>query len=385
MSDRGEEARARTAVAQAVGILGFLLTNTTNELSPLVEALEKYFMAQGRNRHDSVSDSSADEASDVARFEAACIESWSLLHTVMPVSHVEERLADGLLDKLFELLEASPATGVRVTLAESIALLLELCYVGDEAAEDTESFFRTHLGNALNGFLDLLRQFNTECTKHKSKRDRQSQRKTFREVLDYAEQLQRHLGGGVGGTPANENGHVDGVAKSGPSIQVSRTEHIALNSWSLQRYYDALRQLLGPGLNAHLRGNTLVRNMFELGEPVSAAPAEAPAPARGDASSGEEETGGGGGGAGRRRAHQKKGGNSNKGGDEAGSHERHGGKPERRRGDTGGEEGSSSSEGGGALTKLERVQAHQAQDRVRTKQRSRFKDKRFDRGVLDYD
>lgn len=348
-------------------------------------------MTQGRrNRHDSdsVSESATDEASDTARFEMACIESWALLQTVMPVAHVEGRLEDGLLDKLFEQLEVSASTGVHVTLCESIALLLELCYTGDESADEPDSYFRTHLGNALAGFLDQLRAFNTECTKHKSKRDRQSQRKTFREVLDYTEQLQRalgHVGGAAGGALENGNGHLEGVAKSGATIQVSRTERIELTSWCLQRYYDALRQLLGPGLSAHLRGNRLVRSIFELGEPTSAPSAEAPAPARADASSGDEaETGGG--GAGRRRvARQKKGGNTNKGG-EAGSRERRSGagghRAERER-QGGNDEGSSGSEG--TLTKLERVQVHQAQDRVRTKQRSRFKDKRFDRGCLDYD
>ncbi|XP_028418669.1 interferon-related developmental regulator 1-like [Dendronephthya gigantea] len=41
-----------------------------------------------------------------------------------------------------------------------------------------------------------------------------------------------------------------------------------LCTWTQRRQYASFKELLGPGINLHLKENPLLRDIFELGQPV---------------------------------------------------------------------------------------------------------------------
>ncbi|XP_054287052.1 interferon-related developmental regulator 2-like [Macrosteles quadrilineatus] len=165
---------------------------------------------------------------DLANLHAAALSAWSLLLTIIDI----HAFNDPNLGQIVGLLD-SPHLEVRMAAGEVIALMLER---GRQYDDDYE-------WEASEQLIDKLRQLATDSHKYRAKKDRKTQRSSFRDILKYVE---------------------DDMP---PNIQVRfGQETLALDSWCKKKQYDAFCQVLGSGMNLHLSENDLLREVFELGE-----------------------------------------------------------------------------------------------------------------------
>ena len=260
-------------------MLGFLVLTDENLVLTLFEALERMFLEGEapplQRTFNSFSEGTSPDVEhattpgsmalpgELAALETSCLESWALLLTVLAPGVSRDKLRHTHLSRLLPLLDKADVD-LRVGAAEAIALLLERAF-GEMHADATEANANE---DALTPFqmlvqeegedfvapaLSTLRQLANESTKHKSKRDKQTQRRTCRAVVTYFEQE-----------------HVEPI-----EIRLSPGETLRLDTWATQRQYSFLKQLLGSGVYAHLRLNDSVRHIFQLG---AARVAEVPPP-----------------------------------------------------------------------------------------------------------
>lgn len=92
--------------------------------------------------------------------------------------------------------------------------------------------------------IDVTRLLATDSQKFRAKRDRKTQRATFRDVLRYVE----------------EDEQPETTVRFG-----SDGEKLKLVSWSDHAMYAALLTACGPGMTVHLMRNDFVRDVLDLG------------------------------------------------------------------------------------------------------------------------
>jgi len=158
---------------------------------------------------------------------------WGLLLTVASQMVVSEQV-DGVIGVICKLLELGDLN-LRIAAGEAVSLVYEL------ARESRGTF-----GGHVNNLFDLLRDLANESGRHKGKREKRQQKTSFRDFLKAVEH---------GVTP-------DTIIKFGK-------EGIELYSWARYRQYNALKDILSGGMNIHLQSNNLLRQIFDLGLPVS--------------------------------------------------------------------------------------------------------------------
>ncbi|XP_068014066.1 interferon-related developmental regulator 2 isoform X2 [Melanerpes formicivorus] len=163
----------------------------------------------------------------------SALQSWSLLLTICPPSHIKSILDNRWL-KLSPLLSSSSVT-LRILAGETIALIFELAQDLEEDSyyQDTEFLCAQ------------LKILATESNKYRAKTDRRKQHSIFRDILRFI-----------------ENGeHQEETVRFG-------LECIYLDSWARQRTYQAFKEVLGAGICHHLQNNDLLREIFGLGPPL---------------------------------------------------------------------------------------------------------------------
>ena len=90
-----------------------------------------------------------------------------------------------------------------------------------------------------------VRQLATDSNKSRSKKDRKEQRSSFRDVLRGVEE----------GEPPSQK------------VKFGR-EVLRLDTWFAVLQYQWFCKILGPGINLHLASNHMLREIFELGDPL---------------------------------------------------------------------------------------------------------------------
>jgi len=165
--------------------------------------------------------------------DAASMVSWSLLLTLLTSGDVF-RLATTQVALLRGLLHSTDVD-LRITAGESLALVLEFAYDYDSQYEP----------NDLNGLIVAVRQLATDSNKSRSKKDRKEQRSSFRDVLRGVEE----------GEPPSQK------------VKFGR-EVLRLDTWFAVLQYQWFCKILGPGINLHLASNHMLREIFELGDPL---------------------------------------------------------------------------------------------------------------------
>lgn len=121
---------------------------------------------------------------------------------------------------------------VRMTAGEIFALLFE-----KGRAHDDE-----YLDEYLPNIIDITKKLATDSHKFRAKRDRKTQRATFRDILHYIED--------------------DDL----PEINVRfGREQLLLDSWALHHQYTTFCNVMGPGINRHLAENDFIRDVMQLG------------------------------------------------------------------------------------------------------------------------
>ncbi|KAM6062392.1 interferon-related developmental regulator 2 isoform 2-T2 [Chlamydotis macqueenii] len=163
----------------------------------------------------------------------SALQSWSLLLTICPPSHIKSVLNNRWL-KLPPLLSSS-SVALRILAGETIALVFELAQDVEEdlCHQDTEFLCAQ------------LKVLATESNKYRAKTDRRKQRSIFRDILRFIESGE----------------YQEETIRFG-------LECMYLDSWARQRTYQAFKEVLGSGIRHHLQNNELLREIFGLGPPL---------------------------------------------------------------------------------------------------------------------
>lgn len=217
---------ARSKCCWALGLLSFLANS--GDVGESMGTLESIFSGSYRKGDGSLPSVSP----ELAPVHFAALSAWSLLLTVINLSSLSSIPSVSQLSGLLD----STHLDVRMAAGEGIALLLE------QARQLSDDW----LWEVDDVLVEKLRQLATDSHKYRAKKDRKTQRSSFRDILRFVENDEP------------------------PNIQVRfGQETLSLDSWSRKKQYDAFCQALGSGLNFHLRENELLRDIFELGEKIS--------------------------------------------------------------------------------------------------------------------
>nr|XP_025966389.1 interferon-related developmental regulator 2 isoform X2 [Dromaius novaehollandiae] len=163
----------------------------------------------------------------------SALQSWSLLLTICPTSHIKSILDNHWLK--LPLLLSSNSIALRIVAGETIALVFELAQDVEEdlCHQDTE-FLRAQ-----------LKVLATESNKYRAKTDRRKQRSIFRDILRFIESGE----------------YQEETIRFG-------LECMYVDSWARRRTYQAFKEVLGSGIRHHLQNNELLREIFGLGPPL---------------------------------------------------------------------------------------------------------------------
>lgn len=124
---------------------------------------------------------------------------------------------------------------VRLATGQCIAHVLE------KGRSHGADFFELHTPK----LIECTRQLANDTQRFRSKRNRKTQRASFRNVLQYI-----------------ENDELP------PAIRVpfgmAQDERLELNTWSDRTLYVALLDTIGTNMNEHLKSNAMVRSVFDI-------------------------------------------------------------------------------------------------------------------------
>ncbi|KAM9342164.1 interferon-related developmental regulator 2 isoform 1-T1 [Pholidichthys leucotaenia] len=230
LMDSGASTVARQSCARTLGMCCYASAAEAGEdLIKSLALLESVFVSSYPNREGVLPTPKPGSAG----FHSAALQAWSLLVTLCPASRLTV-LLDLHLPKLQACLESSDVN-YRITVGETIALLVELAQEVDEEFEMEDR----------EGLCECLKSLATDGNKHRAKNDRRKQRSIFREVLHYIE---------------NEDFSQEKIRFG--------VESISIDGWMRRRIYNAFKEILGSGISHHLQFNPLLRDIFGLGSPL---------------------------------------------------------------------------------------------------------------------
>lgn len=229
ISDAAASLPVRSKCATAVGINCFI--HGEEDLNSVTDTLLEQFSGSFLKGNGAIQ---TNLAPATIAMHASALMSWSLLLTVQANSAVYS-LTEKYGRKISELLE-SPDVDLRIAAGEALAIMYEICQESDDVFE-----LENH-----DSLIEKLKLLATDGQKFRAKKDRRIQRSSFRDILKSIEDGER------------------------PQMTVKfGRERLSLNSWCSKRQYDSLCFVLGSGMNLHLAENDLIRDIFELGSPVS--------------------------------------------------------------------------------------------------------------------
>ncbi|XP_039291475.1 interferon-related developmental regulator 2 [Nilaparvata lugens] len=213
---------ARAKCCWALGVLNYI--GDTDDTAGSLVVLQQVFAGS----YPKGDGSQPTVTADTAQMHAAALSAWSLLLTVTDSHHLPS------LAQLATLLQ-SPHLEVRMAAGEAIVLLVEQERDTSNSCDDLD-----------DQLVDQLRDLATDSHKYRAKKDRKTQRSSFRDILRYVEEDEP------------------------PNIQIKfGKEMLTLDTWSRKKQYDVLCQVLGSGMNLHLVENDLLRDILQLGERIS--------------------------------------------------------------------------------------------------------------------
>lgn len=156
----------------------------------------------------------------------------------LDVNYVEVVGVD-ILDKVTPLLKSADHIELRIAAARLCCLVIEVCKDQDKSDFDSVNAKR------IESVRDICEAFTSHANldKTKSKKDRKKQSVELRELIDFL----------MSGDVASE------ILKFGE-------EEVLVDTLAMQAYVDALKQLLGSGLQAHVMINPYARALVGLRE-----------------------------------------------------------------------------------------------------------------------
>ncbi|GAB6029901.1 Interferon- developmental regulator 1 [Chamberlinius hualienensis] len=229
-SDNSVPADTRGKCYTTLGMCTFI-AGVDDEVDEIVKVLQSTFSLSYLKKNGA----SPTVTPDQTALHNNALAAWSLLLTILEYSQLEQ-LIESDLYRLPQLLESSDVE-LRITTGETMAIFYEILRKVDDNFE----------GDDFEELCDTFKKLATDSQKFRAKKERKQQRSSFRDVLKAIEE--REL----------------------PNIQVKfGREVLELDEWCKKRQYDAFCQVLGSGMNLHLSENYLLREIFSLGEPLSA-------------------------------------------------------------------------------------------------------------------
>eukprot|EP01134_Creolimax_fragrantissima_P006709 CFRG6709T1 len=201
----------------------FLGCNDREKISDLMEAL--FDLAEVEQR-------------DNVPLAIASLDAWALLLTCVSDETAESLFYEKLSD--FEEFLFSPKMELRISAAEVFALWLEEARESDEEFDTNSSDELEEIYQKLGG---MVQEFES---KSNSRTDRQKQRSTLGEVLNYIKD-----------------------AEDVP-MAIIRLPHdeVNLDTWAEKRQMDTIKQVVKSGLQFQLQVNSCLRSIFSLTGPV---------------------------------------------------------------------------------------------------------------------
>lgn len=229
-NDASVSCSTRAKCATALSLCCFVAGNGGDNINAIMEVLLSVFSGSFLKGNGALPNVNP----DLAALHSSCLIAWSLLLTVQP-TYVVMSLTEKHVARIAELLDSSDVD-LRIAAGETIAVLHEVSRECDENFEvdNPEELY------------EKLRKLATDSQKFRAKKDRRVQRSSFRDILRAVE---------------------EGEAPS-MCVKFGR-ERLVIDSWCKKRQYDIFCQILGSGLNLHLSENDLLRDIFELGAPLS--------------------------------------------------------------------------------------------------------------------
>lgn len=241
----------RGAVADALGFVTFVCglsdADTLTAMAHLVEALQHGHPPEQVTTH--------------------VWEAWGLLASSLPTSRQAGELADKHLGALVRFLD-DESIDVRTAAGENIAMLIsarqeieaERADQDEEEEEEEEksdpmsdaaaaaspaasaaSAASDGDGTDLPSLIAKLRALSTDGNRHRARKERSAQRKSFRDILHSVEH---------GDVPSE-------------TLKIGKDRH-EFEGWSHVSQLAAVRDVLGKGLNVHFASNPLLMDIFSL-------------------------------------------------------------------------------------------------------------------------
>ncbi|EDO49696.1 predicted protein, partial [Nematostella vectensis] len=207
---------ARASCCTTLGICCFLACDEDEDFKECTQVFENVFNTNKTVQPPQVP------------FHCSALLSWGLLLSIA-------NNAEDLVQQVINILQTSNEIDLRISAGEILALMYEIKRFSDESFQGDRK-----------RICELLRELATDSDRHKAKKDLKQQRASFRDVLKAVED---------GAVPED-------------SIRFG-TEVMELDSWARRRQYGALKDTLTTGTVTHLKANELVRQIFELGPPIS--------------------------------------------------------------------------------------------------------------------
>ncbi|XP_064310005.1 interferon-related developmental regulator 2 isoform X1 [Phalacrocorax carbo] len=226
LTDSMASPSARQSCATALGMCCYIAAADLEDLVLCLSCLEGVFSPPSTGEGGSA-------PTQHGPLHCSALQSWSLLLTICPPSHIKNVLDNRWL-KLPPLLSSSNVV-LRILAGETIALVFELAqYVEEDLCHQDTEFLRVQ-----------LKVLATESNKYRAKTDRRKQRSIFRDILRFIESGE----------------YQEETVRFG-------LECMYLDSWARQRTYQAFKEVLGSGIRHHLQNNELLREIFGLGPPL---------------------------------------------------------------------------------------------------------------------
>lgn len=231
--DKSVTFNARAKCCKALALLNFLGNDDIGDIMQLMQHFEVMF--SGSYLKGDLTPSAA--SADAAILHSAALSSWGLLLTLIPAGDfvtlmLSQKISPSIAN-LMGMLQ-SPHLEVRMTAGETIALVLECGRSHDD----------DFLEEDLPDLTEATKKLATDSNKFRAKRDRKTQRATFRDVLRYLEE------------------------DISPEINIrfGVKESLILDNWALHHQYTTLCSAMGSGMNVHLAENDFLRDILQLGD-----------------------------------------------------------------------------------------------------------------------
>jgi len=205
-------------VSNAIETLSLISFIGCQEESVSHEHLKLFEMVFHNHKHSSI-------------IKVAALNAWGLLVTITPLSYIKSFFTQQM-PKLIELLKDEDID-VRVSAGEVIALLFQM-----QHSQDENGVFIPEKMD-LTELYDVLHKLTNDCNRHKSKKDKQKQKSSFREIACTIEN----------GTDIEEIITVNG-------------SRFLFTTWSYLFQLNAFRNCLSTGFHVHFNENPLFDQIF---------------------------------------------------------------------------------------------------------------------------